>query len=118
MRLFLKLQASALFALATASVEGVALAAAEYPTDAASIATGRELAEIHCAACHGVGESDASAQPLAPAFRYLGRRYPISALEESLAEGIVTGHEGMPEFAFEPEDIDAFLGYLTAIQQD
>ena len=89
-----------------------------YPTDATSLATGRELAEIHCATCHAVGEDDTSAQPLAPAFRYLGRRYPLSSLEESLAEGIVTGHDGMPEFAFEPEDIDNFLGYLVSIQAD
>ncbi|WP_417671769.1 c-type cytochrome [Roseibium sp.] len=103
---------------ALTALPGPVSAASQYPTDAASIASGRELAEIHCATCHAVGSEDASAQPLAPAFRFLGRRYPISSLEESLAEGIVTGHDGMPEFAFEPEDIDAFLGYLTSIQKD
>lgn len=87
-----------------------------YPSDPASLASGRELAEIHCAACHGVAESDLSAQAGAPAFRDLSLRYPLESLEESLAEGIVTGHENMPEVAFEPADIDAFLGYLTSIQ--
>ncbi|MTI45135.1 cbb3-type cytochrome c oxidase subunit III [Roseibium hamelinense] len=87
-----------------------------YPSDAASLASGREIAEIHCATCHAVSESDVSAQDGAPAFRDLSQRYPLETLEESLAEGIVTGHDGMPEFAFAPEDIDAFLGYLTSIQ--
>lgn len=93
-----------------------AAAAQSYPTDPVSVATGLELAEIHCAACHAVGRDDQSAFKGAPAFRDLGHRYPLDDLEESLAEGIVTGHEGMPEFEFSPEDIDAFLGYLTTIQ--
>jgi len=87
-----------------------------YPTDPVSVATGLELAEIHCAACHAVGTDDESRIEGAPAFRDLSKLYPLEDLEESLAEGIVTGHEGMPEFSFSSEDIDAFLGYLTSIQ--
>ncbi len=106
--------------LALAVVAGMcgtaAVQAETYPTDPVAIATGLELAEIHCAACHAVGRDDTSAQANAPAFRDLSALYPISSLEESLAEGIVTGHEGMPEFAFQPDDIDAFLGYLSSIQ--
>ena len=88
-----------------------------YPTDPVSVATGRELAEIHCAMCHAVGKDDQSAQAGAPAFRDLASRYPLESLEEPLAEGIVTAHDNMPEIAFEPDDIDAFLGYLTSIQK-
>lgn len=87
-----------------------------YPSDPASLATGEELAQIHCATCHAVGKDDESAQPGAPAFRDLSKLYPLESLEEPLAEGIVTGHENMPEVAFEADDIDAFLGYLTLIQ--
>lgn len=88
-----------------------------YPSDPVSLATGRELAEIHCAACHAVGTGDESAEAGAPPFRTLSRRYPLETLEEPLAEGIVTAHETMPELAFEPDDIDAFLGYLSFIQE-
>ena len=87
-----------------------------YPTDPVSVATGLELAEIYCATCHAVEKDDESKIEGAPAFRDLSKRYPLEDLEESLAEGIVTGHEGMPEFSFSSEDIDAFLGYLTSIQ--
>ncbi len=98
-------------------LSGPALAASStYPTDPASLASGREIAEIHCAACHAVAVDDKSAQEGAPAFRDLSSLYPLESLEESLAEGIVTAHENMPEIAFEPGDIDAFLGYLTSIQ--
>jgi len=100
-----------------AATGGYALASdGSYPTDAASLAAGRELAEIHCAACHAVATDDESAEAGAPAFRDLSVRYPLESLEEPLAEGIVTGHDNMPEFAFEPDDIDDFLGYLTSIQ--
>ena len=86
-----------------------------YPSDPASLATGEALAQIHCATCHAVGKDDESAQPGAPAFRELSKLYPLESLEEPLAEGIVTGHENMPEIAFEADDIDAFLGFLTLI---
>lgn len=88
----------------------------DYPSDPVSLATGLELAEIHCAACHAVGTGDSSAEGGAPAFRDLSKLYPLESLEEALAEGIVTGHDTMPEFAFEAEDVEAFLGYLTSIQ--
>ena len=39
----------------------------------------------------------------APPFRDVVKKYDPDALEEALAEGIVTGHNNMPEFAFEPE---------------
>ncbi|QDG79626.1 cytochrome c [Labrenzia sp. PHM005] len=87
-----------------------------YPSDPASLASGLELAEIHCATCHAVTKTDTSAKADAPAFRDLSSRYPLENLEESLAEGIVTAHENMPEVAFEPGDIDVFLGYLSSIQ--
>ena len=95
---------------------GSAATAGEYPSDPKSLATGRELAEIHCATCHAVAQDDVSAKAQAPAFRDLSTLYPLESLEESLAEGIVTAHENMPEVAFEPDDINAFLGYLTSIQ--
>ncbi|MEO9529282.1 c-type cytochrome [Roseibium sp.] len=107
-----------LSAAAVLIILGSAALAADsvYPNDPVSLASGRELAEIHCAACHAVAAGDVSAQAGAPAFRDLSKMYPLDSLEEPLAEGIVTGHDGMPEFAFEPDDIDAFLGYLSTIQ--
>jgi hypothetical protein len=52
---------------------------------------------------------------LAPPFRTLSQRYPIETLAEALAEGIVTGHPEMPQFVFQPRDIDALLGYIAGL---
>jgi hypothetical protein len=42
-------------------------------------------------------------------------RYPPENLAEALAEGIVSGHPDMPEFVFEPAEIEAILAYLGAL---
>lgn len=84
--------------------------------EAGSIDDGRAIAKGMCSACHAISREDVSQLSIAPPFRALGQRYPLESLEESLAEGIVTGHEGMPEFQLDPEEIDAFLTYLASIQ--
>ena len=35
-----------------------------------------------------------------------------------LAEGIVTGHNDMPDFAFEPGDVTAIIAYLDTLKSD
>ena len=74
------------------------------------VAYGRELS------CHAVGATDESTHPEAPPFRDLSQRYPLEALEEAFAEGIVVGHPDMPVFIAEPDQIDAILTYLATLQ--
>ncbi|HEV7416650.1 MAG TPA: cytochrome c [Tianweitania sediminis] len=76
---------------------------------------GREIALANCSRCHSVEAVGASTLPEAPPFRLLHRRYPVEQLEESLAEGIGTGHPEMPEFRFEPAQISDFLAYLRSL---
>jgi hypothetical protein len=52
----------------------------------------------------------------APPFTYLGRNYPISSLAEALAEGMITGHDGMPEWELAPAEIRGLLGYIQSVQ--
>jgi mono/diheme cytochrome c family protein len=86
------------------------------PFTAANVAQGQRLAEIHCATCHAIGPEGESPHPEAPPFRILSHAYPITALEEAFAEGIMVGHPDMPEFRLEPPQIDALLAYLESIQ--
>lgn len=80
-----------------------------------SVDRGRGLAQKHCSRCHAIGLTGASPMGLAPPFRTLSQRYPIEFLAEALAEGIVTGHPAMPQFAFEPPDIDALLNFIAGL---
>ena len=97
-------------ALITAVAASIATAAAD------DTKRGETLLTRHCAICHAVGRSGDSPRKDVPAFRTLGSRYPIEALEEALGEGIVSGHPDMPEFQFSAPDVGAIIAYLKSIQ--
>jgi mono/diheme cytochrome c family protein len=78
---------------------------------------GEVIAKRLCVRCHATGLTDACPVGRAPAFRDLSKRYPVEHLAEALAEGIVVGHSGMPQFTFEPDDIDALLSYLGGLSR-
>jgi mono/diheme cytochrome c family protein len=86
-------------------------------SDPAALKRGEALLTRDCAGCHAVTKIGDSPRSGAPAFRTLGRKYPIDALEEALGEGIVSGHPDMPEFKFEAPDVGAIIAYLKSIQQ-
>jgi cytochrome c len=73
---------------------------------------GQRIVEKLCARCHAIRATGNSPLALAPPFRDLHKKYPLEALAEPLAEGIVTGHKGMPVFEFAAGDVDAILRYL------
>ena len=84
--------------------------------EAADVTAGQKIAETYCAACHAIGPDGDSPRTEAPRFRELGQRFPIENLEESLAEGIMTGHPDMPQFEMTPDEIGVFLAYLNSVQ--
>ncbi len=83
---------------------------------AEDVSAGRAMAQKLCARCHAIGPVGDSPQAEAPPFRTFSSKYPIDSLAEAFAEGIVVGHPDMPEFKFEPDEIDALLAYLDSIQ--
>jgi len=104
-----KLLAATLAFLATCAVTASAQPSAE--------TRGEALLSRHCAMCHAIGRSGTSPHAVAPPFRTLAQRYPIESLEESLGEGLLSGHPDMPEFSFPPRDVGAIIRYLRSIQQ-
>ena len=80
-------------------------------------ARGREILAAKCAPCHAIYPSGASVLAKAPPFREVVKRYPPEALEEALAEGIATGHEAMPQFAFKADDVTSIIAYLGTLKR-
>jgi cytochrome c len=80
-----------------------------------AVATGQALMQKNCARCHAIGMEDSSHHEDAPPFRVVVTRYPPENLAEALAEGIVSGHPDMPEFVFQPDEIEAILAYLDSL---
>ena len=78
---------------------------------------GRVFVQVNCARCHAIGRVGDSPLSIAPAFRMLHKRYPVESLQESLAEGTVTGHPSMPEFALAPDQVDAVIAYLKSLER-
>jgi len=78
---------------------------------------GEALLQKNCAPCHAVGKTGDSPRKEAPPFRTLAQRYPVEQLEESLGEGIMSGHPDMPEFSFEADEVGDIIAYLKSIQQ-
>jgi mono/diheme cytochrome c family protein len=104
---------AASLAMVAAAISAIPAGAAD---DADTIAKGRAILEMNCARCHAIGMDDSSHHEEAPPFRVVVTRYPPEDLAESLAEGIVSGHPDMPEFVFEPPEIEAILAYLGTLK--
>jgi cytochrome c len=90
--------------------------ATEGLTQNQAVERGRTLAETHCATCHVIGKKGQSPNPKAPRFATLAQRYPLDNLAEAFSEGILVGHGPMPEFQFEPDQIEGLIAYLRSIQ--
>lgn len=84
---------------------------------APNLKQGEALLTRDCSRCHAVGPTGNSPRADAPAFRTLGTRYPIDALEEALGEGIMSGHPDMPEFKFDADEVGGIIDYLKSIQK-
>lgn len=84
--------------------------------DLNSIARGAAFAQARCSGCHAVGATGDSQLAAAPHFRDISRRYPVEQLAEAFAEGIVTAHPAMPEFALTQDENRDLIAYLKSIQ--
>lgn len=85
------------------------------PAAMAPLPSGEQLAEQKCAGCHAIGETGASPNPRAPAFRDVYRRYPPDGLRDAFAHGMEVGHRDMPRFVLRPAEIDALVDYLGSL---
>jgi cytochrome c len=84
---------------------------------AADPRAGEIFAIQNCSRCHATGRSGVSSNPQAPTFRRVVRKYKLDDLEEGFAEGIVTGHNSMPEFTLTPREIDDLLAYMRRLKK-
>ena len=89
--------------------------AAETPTRAA-VERGRVLTAARCQGCHAIGPTGASAPAAAPPLRDVANLYPPTQLQEAFGEGVMTGHPSMPQFEFEPREINDLIAYLETLR--
>jgi len=106
-------------ALAVAVLVSVVSATLARSAEVLSPAAQRGLVFVrtHCARCHAIDKVSESPLKVAPPFRKLHERYPVESLEESLGEGIITGHPSMPEFRLDPGQVADVIAYLKSLEQ-
>jgi mono/diheme cytochrome c family protein len=78
---------------------------------------GQTFVRANCSRCHAIDKVSASPLSVAPPFRELHLRYPIDNLEESLVEGIRTGHPSMPEFRLDAGQAADVIAYLKSLER-
>ena len=93
-----------------------ALSAEVGEAHAAAADRGLTFVKANCSICHAIGRYDESPLAIAPPLRTLHELYPIEELEESLAEGIVTGHPSMPQFQLDGAQINDLIAYLKSLE--
>lgn len=103
--------AAALLVAAVAS--GTASAESASPAEQ----RGLNFVRANCARCHAIDRMSPSPLALAPPFRELHKRYPVESLQEAFAEGIQTGHQNMPEFRLEPDQIGNVIAFLKTLER-
>ena len=91
-------------------------AALGLPTDADSIADGREIAVTQCSSCHAL-DQETSPRPGPPPLRYVLSIHNPESLAEDFRAGIHVGHPDMPDFEFGDLGMDVLLSYLISIQE-
>lgn len=98
------------------AVPAPAASATLSPAQQELVGRGEAVAELACASCHAIGAEGDSAHADAPPFRFLSQSIGISTLEKAFAEGSVTDHPDMPDWSFDPLDLDGLIAYLETIQ--
>ncbi len=86
------------------------------PAVVPSAERGHALVQRDCGGCHAVEATGDSPLAAAPPFRALHDRYPLDALEEALAEGILSGHPAMPEYEYAPAEIADILAWMKSLE--
>ena len=92
------------------------LFAAEAAAQQPAVQRGLNFVRANCARCHSIDKVTESPLRIAPPFRTLHLKYPVESLQEAFAEGIRTGHQNMPEFRLEGDQIGDVIAFLKTLE--
>lgn len=95
------------------TIGGLSVSAAQ--TDHASIERGGDLARLLCAKCHTLSARGKSPNANATPFRNLLQKLTLEGIEDELAEGILLGHQPMPQWQFSGQQIYDLSSFITSL---
>lgn len=103
--------------LVVAAFAASVLCMTEANAQAPAAQRGLNFIRANCARCHAIDKVSPSPLGIAPPFRDLHKRYPVESLQEAFAEGIQTGHQNMPEFRLEADQIGDVMAYFKTLER-
>jgi cytochrome c len=103
--------------LVAAAISASTLSTMEAGAQSPAAQRGLNFVRANCARCHAIDKVSESPLRIAPPFRTLHTRYPVESLQEAFAEGIQTGHQNMPEFRLEPDQIRDVIAYFKTLEK-
>jgi cytochrome c553 len=77
---------------------------------------GFTIARTDCARCHSIDKVTESPLKIAPPFRTLHERYPVTDLYRPLTEGFIASHPTMAQFRFDPDQAHDLIDFLKTLQ--
>lgn len=107
---------SLLGAGAAAGLSLLATASVAAPPLSPAIERGADIAQTHCAACHGVALETASPSREAPLFRVLSRLYSTADLVRKLDDIAQNGHFEMPRVRIRDDEIEDVAAYIVSLE--
>jgi cytochrome c len=75
---------------------------------------GLRLVSLNCARCHAIDKVSKSPLAIAPPFRTLHLKYPVSDLQRPLAQGV---HPIMPRFQLDASQVEDIMAYLKTLER-
>lgn len=78
------------------------------------VASGREIAEFHCASCHQIAPNGASPSLMAPPFHSLYISYSRLAFKKAVVAAAGEGPHTMPGYDLTRDQVDDLLAYLES----
>ena len=74
---------------------------------------GLTILRAHCEQCHAIDKVGESPLAIAPPFRTLHLKYPVSDLQRPLIQGI---HPMMPRFQLEASQVEDIMAHLRTLE--
>lgn len=105
------------FLIALAHAAALVMMSGTVEAQSPSTQRGLNFVRANCSRCHAIDKVSESPLRIAPPFRTLHLKYPVEFLQESFAEGIRTGHDNMPEFRLDTDQIGDVIAYLKTLER-
>jgi len=86
--------------------------------DTTSIVRGQELAQLLCKRCHAIAGPGPGKEEKSPPFSTLIAKLTLEGVADQLLEGLLMGHDPMPQWQFSERQGEDLLFYIDSVSTE